>query len=80
MALENVAEYCLSQDDDENNNMSATIDDDDECDLDEHEALVNQLQHQRNLLQKQLDEVDTLLSKLTSEPPKINGANTRISA
>ena len=39
MALENVAEFCLSVD--------SMVE---ECDLDEHEALVNQLSEQRNIL------------------------------
>jgi hypothetical protein len=44
MALENVAEFCLSVD-----NMV------EECDLEEHEALVNQLAEQRNILLEQRD-------------------------
>ncbi|KAG7353898.1 hypothetical protein IV203_003253 [Nitzschia inconspicua] len=47
MALENVAEFCLSAD--------RLVE---ECDLDEHLALVNQLTVQRNILLEQRDIVD----------------------
>ena len=47
MALENVAEFCLSVD--------SMVE---ECDLDEHEALVNQLSEQRNILLQQRDILD----------------------
>jgi hypothetical protein len=44
MAIENVAEFCLSVD--------AMVD---ECDLEEHQALVNQLAEQRDILLEQRD-------------------------
>jgi hypothetical protein len=47
MALENVAEFCLSVD--------SMVE---ECDLDEHEALVNQLSEQRNILLQQRANLD----------------------
>eukprot|EP00980_Cylindrotheca_fusiformis_P019755 scaffold6925_cov116-Cylindrotheca_fusiformis.AAC.5 len=57
MSIENVAELCLQAEED-----AALAD---ECDLDEHEALVNQLQAQKSLLLDQVAYMDDLLSRLS---------------
>ncbi len=57
MAIENVAELCLQAEE-------ALVDD---CDLDEHEALVNQLAAQRGILVDQVAYLDDLLNRLKGE-------------
>ena len=47
MAIENVAELCL--------NVESMVE---ECDLDEHEALVNQLSEQRDILQQEKSKLE----------------------
>lgn len=61
MCLENVAELCVGED-------AAFASDD--CDLEDHEALLNQLEAQRSHLVKHMQKIDTLVSKLrgTSGP------------
>lgn len=54
MAIENVAEFCLQADE-----MASG-----ECDLDEHEALVNQLLDQRAILADHIQHMDAILAKL----------------
>lgn len=56
MVIENVAELCLQTDE-----LAAMADD---CDLEEHEALVNQLQDQRDILSDQVTYIDSILAKL----------------
>ena len=60
MILENVAELCLQADTDEEAFQSLV----DDCDLDEHEALVNQLQDQRDQLAEHLSYIDSILTRL----------------
>lgn len=57
MAIENVAELCLNAED-----LLAS-----ECDLEEHEALVNQLTAQKALLEDQLKYLNNLLMRLNGE-------------
>jgi hypothetical protein len=57
MAIENVAELCLQAE-------GALVN---ECDLEEHDALVNQLQAQRNLLVDQVTYLEDLLERLEGE-------------
>ena len=59
MAIENVAELCLQAEE-----ALAT-----ECDLEEHEALVNQLTEQRKLLSDQVNYLDDLLARLQGASP-----------
>ena len=59
MAIENVAELCLQAEE-----ALAT-----ECDLEEHEALINQLTEQRKLLFGQVDYLDGLLARLQGATP-----------
>ena len=59
MAIENVAELCLQAE-------SANLEDN-ECDLDEREALINQLTEQREILLDQVEYMDTLLGRLQGE-------------
>jgi len=54
MAIENVAELCL----DAENAIQ------DECDLDQHDALVNRLQAQRDLMLDQVGYINDLLHRL----------------
>jgi hypothetical protein len=56
MAIENVAEICLRAD--EVVALGA------ECDLEEHEALVNQLEDQREILAEHVLYIDSILEKL----------------
>ena len=63
MAIENVAELCLQAED-------ALAD---ECDLEEHEALVNQIQDQRDIMMEQINYMDDLLIKLKGH--SVNGAS-----
>ena len=56
MCIENVAELCTRAD--------VAIDG---CDLEEYEALSNQLNDQRAFLQEHVDRIDLLLRKLSSE-------------
>jgi len=62
MCIENVAELCLKAD----AALAA------ECDLEEYEALVNQLQDQRDLLDQHVKHIDHLLGRLRGEEG-ING-------
>jgi len=57
MAIKNVAEMCLHSED-----FSPSTEGD--CDLEEHEALVNQLREQRNILAAQVKEINELISEL----------------
>lgn len=57
MCIENVAELCLKAEE----SLAS------ECDLDEHEALVNQLEAQKDLLTKHLDHMDNLLHRLKGD-------------
>lgn len=59
MAIENVAELCLQAEE----ALAA------ECDLEEHEALVNQLTEQRKLLLDQGNYLDGLLARLHGATP-----------
>jgi hypothetical protein len=43
----------------------------DECDLEEHEALVNQLQDQKALLETHVGRIDSLLQRMKGEA--VNG-------
>ena len=63
MAIENVAELCLHAED-------ALAD---ECDLEEHEALVNQIQDQRDIMMEQINYMDDLLGRLKGH--NVNGAS-----
>lgn len=54
LCIESVAEFCLDTD----NKIAEG------CDVEEYEALVNQLQDQRATLQKHVDYIDGLLEKL----------------
>ena len=54
ICIENVAEFCL----DANNKIGQG------CDVEEYEALVNQLVDQREQLVKHVDYIDKLLAKL----------------
>jgi hypothetical protein len=56
MAIENVAEIRLQTDE-----LAIMAWD---CDLEEHEALVNQLQDQRDILAEHVAYIDSILSKL----------------
>lgn len=56
MCIENVAEYCLKAEN--------ALSDSAGCDVEEYQALVNQLRDQRALLAGHLDYVDSLLTKL----------------
>lgn len=62
MALENVAEFCLSVD--------SMVE---ECDLDEHEALVNQLSEQRDILLEQRDIVNDHVQYLDNVLARLMG-------
>jgi hypothetical protein len=57
MCIENMAEYCLKAE----NALSAG---NGECDVEEYQALVNQLRDQRAILASHVDYVDSLLLKL----------------
>uniref|UniRef100_A0A7S1Z6J5 Uncharacterized protein n=1 Tax=Trieres chinensis TaxID=1514140 RepID=A0A7S1Z6J5_TRICV len=48
MCIENVAEFCLNE----------------SCDIEEYEALINQLQDQRDLISEHVSKIDGLLAKL----------------
>uniref|UniRef100_A0A7S1Z6Z4 Uncharacterized protein n=1 Tax=Trieres chinensis TaxID=1514140 RepID=A0A7S1Z6Z4_TRICV len=48
MCIENVAEFCLTE----------------SCELEEYEALINQLQDQRDLISEHVSKIDGLLAKL----------------
>lgn len=61
MCIENVAELCLQAD------LALQAD----CDLEEHEALVNQLEAQKVLLEAHVKKVDNLLHRLKGEA--VNG-------
>eukprot|EP00538_Stauroneis_constricta_P002035 CAMPEP_0119546276 /NCGR_PEP_ID=MMETSP1352-20130426/770_1 /TAXON_ID=265584 /ORGANISM="Stauroneis constricta, Strain CCMP1120" /LENGTH=109 /DNA_ID=CAMNT_0007590965 /DNA_START=98 /DNA_END=427 /DNA_ORIENTATION=- len=52
MGIENTAELCVAD---------VLVED---CDLEEHEALVNRLQEQKDILGKEVAEIDSILSKL----------------
>lgn len=54
LCIENVAEFCLKADNKINEG----------CDVDEYQALVNQLLDQRQQLSKHVDYIDELLAKL----------------
>jgi hypothetical protein len=56
MAIENVADICMQTD--ELASMAQ------ECDLEEHEALVNQLQDQRGILSEHVAYIESILAKL----------------
>jgi hypothetical protein len=56
MAIENVAQICLQSDE-----LASMAGD---CDLEEHEALVNQLQDQRDILSEHVAYIDSILNKL----------------
>ena len=57
MCIENVAELCLRAEE----SLA------EECDLEEHQALVNQLEIQKDLLQQHLDHMDNLLHRLKND-------------
>jgi hypothetical protein len=59
MCIENMAEYCLKAE----NALSANGNGG-ECDVEEYQALVNQLRDQRAILASHVDYVDSLLLKL----------------
>eukprot|EP00568_Trieres_chinensis_P002532 CAMPEP_0183300048 /NCGR_PEP_ID=MMETSP0160_2-20130417/6598_1 /TAXON_ID=2839 ORGANISM="Odontella Sinensis, Strain Grunow 1884" /NCGR_SAMPLE_ID=MMETSP0160_2 /ASSEMBLY_ACC=CAM_ASM_000250 /LENGTH=130 /DNA_ID=CAMNT_0025462401 /DNA_START=210 /DNA_END=602 /DNA_ORIENTATION=+ len=48
MCIENVAEFCLNE----------------SCDIEEYEALINQLQDQRDLMSEHIVKIDSLLARL----------------
>ena len=62
MCIENVAELCLKAD------MMALSE---ECDLDEQEALVNQLEDQKTIMEAQANRIDHLLQRLKGQ--SVNG-------
>ena len=62
MAIENVAELCLS--------AEAMVDD---CDLDEHEALVNTLTEQHDILEQQRDNLNGHLEYLDKVLSRLSG-------
>jgi hypothetical protein len=64
MAIENVAEMCLRGDEIA---MGA------ECDLEEHAALVNQLEDQRAILAEHVVYIDSILEKLNGGGGVVNG-------
>lgn len=66
MCIENVAEYCLK--------AESALENQD-CDVEEYEALVNQLRDQRKILGEQLDYVDSLLVKLQAGPNAASAAD-----
>lgn len=57
ICIENVAEYCLKAE-------NALAADGGECDVEEYQALVNQLRDQRKILADHVAYVDSLLDKL----------------
>jgi hypothetical protein len=63
MCIENVAEYCLKAGQAVDATSSGAG-----CDVEEYEALVNQLQEQRGILAKHVDYLDGLLAKLQAGP------------
>jgi len=65
LCIENVAEFCL--------NASNKINEG--CDVDEYEALVNQLLDQRQQLSKHVDYIDGLLAKLQGNAPEETAVN-----
>lgn len=58
MCIENVAELCLQAD-------TALLAG--ECNLDEYEAIVNQLSDQKAILVKHVERIDNLLTRLQGE-------------
>ena len=62
MAIENVAELCL--------NVESMVE---ECDLDEHEALVNQLTDQRDILEEERNKLDEHSKYLNEILAKLRG-------
>jgi cysteinyl-tRNA synthetase len=58
MCIENVAELCLQVDE----VLAST-----ECDMEEYEALLNQLQDQKTLLQAHVERIDDLVHRLKAD-------------
>jgi hypothetical protein len=58
MCIENVAELCLQADE-----LLAST----ECDMEEYEALLNQLQDQRALLVAQVERIDNLVHRMKAD-------------
>lgn len=58
MCIENVAELCLHADE-----LLAST----ECDMEEHEALLNQLQDQKALLEAHVERIDNLVHRLKAD-------------
>jgi hypothetical protein len=69
MCIENMAEYCLKAE----NALSATGSS--ECDVEEYQALVNQLRDQRAILASHVAYVDSLLVKLQAAVTTTTGSD-----
>jgi hypothetical protein len=61
ICIENVAEFCLK--------AGQAVENAGDCDIEEYEALVNQLQDQRRQLAEHVAYIDSLLERLNSGSP-----------
>ena len=73
MCIENVAEFCLKVD---NAMTGLAVNDASGCDVEEYQALVNQLRDQRAILADHLNYVDGLLHKLQAVDRSTTGAES----